>query len=335
VVLASSPPQVMGALEQIVQLVITKLEGSFNQQIVSQDDLNTQAELQGLLCGVIQVITNKVGKAISPYADRIMIAVLRLFSARRDTSVHEEAFLTVSALANAAERNFTKYLDDFHPFLYNGLANWKEAQVCSCAIGVVGDVARAVGPDLLPFCDRIITLLLQDLQNRSLDRAVKPAILSCFGDVAQAIGGHFEKYLEVVMGMLRQAAQTVMKTNYQESEDYDLVDYMNALREGILEAYTGILQGLRSDKKSGAIFQHIQPIMQLIAHVAADPRRSEGCARTAVGIIGDLVLGLGARVRPAVSQQFVSQLVQATFMSATTEETKEAAEFTGNILKKL
>jgi len=141
--------------------------------------------------------------------------------------------------------------------------------------------------------------------------------------------------LEVVMGMLRQAAQTVMRANYAESDDFDLVDYMNALREGILEAYTGIIQGLRADKKSGAIFPHINPIMQLIAHVASDHRRSEGCSRTAVGIIGDLVLGLGQRVRPAVSQQFVSQLVQQTFQTATSDETREAADFTGSILKKL
>jgi len=141
--------------------------------------------------------------------------------------------------------------------------------------------------------------------------------------------------LEVVMGMLRQAAQTVMKTNYFESDDYDLVDYMNALREGILEAYTGIIQGLRQDKKSGLIFPHINPIMQLIAHVASDPRRSEACARNAVGIIGDLMLGLGNRVRPAVSQPFVAQLVQATYTAATSDDTREVAEFTGNLLKKL
>jgi len=164
---------------------------------------------------------------------------------------------------------------------------------------------------------------------------VKPPILSCFGDLALAVGGGFDKYLDVVMNMLRQAAQSVMKSDYQRTEDYDLIEYMNSLREGILEAYTGIIQGLKADKKAGLIFPHINPIMMLIAHVHADPHRSDGCARTAVGIIADLVLSLGTRVRQAVTQQFVQQLVQETYRRADCKETEETAEFTGNLLKKL
>lgn len=75
-------------------------------------------------------------------------------------------------------------------------------------------------------------------------RSVKPQILSVFGDLALAIGPEFKKYLEVVLGTLQQATQvTVDKT------DFDMVDYLNELRESCLEAYTGIVQGLRGDNK--------------------------------------------------------------------------------------
>ena len=125
----------------------------------------------------------------------------------------------------------------FRPFLGLGLANYEEHQVCAVAIGVVGDICRALEGNVLPYCDEIVGLLLRNLQNPALNRNVKPPILSCFGDIALAVGGNFEKYMQVTMSMLVQASGTAV-----DAANPDLVDYLNQLREGIFEAYTGVLQ---------------------------------------------------------------------------------------------
>jgi len=50
-----------------------------------------------------------------------------------------------------------------------------------------------------------MTVLLENLQSDILNRNVKIVILSCFGDIALAIGTGFEPYLETTMNVLRQA----------------------------------------------------------------------------------------------------------------------------------
>ena len=113
----------------------------------------------------------------------------------------------------------------FRPFLSLGLSNYEEHQVCAVAIGVVGDICRALEAKVLPYCDEIVHLLLRNLQNPALNRNVKPPILSCFGDIALAVGGQFEKYMQVTMSMLVQASGTAIDPN-----NPDLVDYLNQVR---------------------------------------------------------------------------------------------------------
>ncbi|CAF4366514.1 unnamed protein product, partial [Rotaria magnacalcarata] len=65
-------------------------------------------------------------------------------------------------------------------------------QICAAAVGVVGDLSRSLLDKLAPYCDHIMTHLLNCLGDDKLHRSVKPQILSTFGDIALAIGGYFK-----------------------------------------------------------------------------------------------------------------------------------------------
>ena len=116
--------------------------------------------------------------------------------------------------------------------------------MCSVTVGVVGDICRALDAKIEPYCDKIVYLLLRDLESDKLHRSVKPPILSCFGDLALATGPSFEKYVPYVISMLQSAMQLSLNTG---TDDEDMIDYNNELRNGIFEAYAGILQGFKSD----------------------------------------------------------------------------------------
>ncbi len=62
-------------------------------------------------------------------------------------------------------------------------------QVCLSTVGVLGDVCRNVDDGIMPYCDDIMSLLIQNLGREDVHRTVKPQILSAFGDIALVAGG--------------------------------------------------------------------------------------------------------------------------------------------------
>jgi len=291
----------------ILPMIIDRLGKTFAMQIVSGDDKEMQTELQGLLCGALQVMTQKLEGEAAPYCDQMMTLFLQVFSAKSST-VHEEALMAVGAVATATGADFGKYMEHFRPFLSLALGNYEEHQVCSVAVGVVGDICRALDNKFLQYSDETISLLLHNLQNPMLNRNVKPLILSAFGDIALAVGAHFEKYMQVTMTMMVQAAATTAG----DGSNPDMVDYVTKLRVGILEAFTGILNGLR-DGQRGAAFepyaQHLLDFLRALASESTSQPLDEELLRTAAGVIGDFV-HLGPRLKQAAKQPHYKDSLQ-------------------------
>jgi importin subunit beta-1 len=78
-------------------------------------------------------------------------------------------------------------------------------QVCSSTVGVLGDLCRTCEEALLPYCDDIMSVLVTNLGREDVHRSIKPQILSAFGDIALVTGDKFDKYLEAVLRVLKQA----------------------------------------------------------------------------------------------------------------------------------
>jgi importin subunit beta-1 len=268
-------------LVQLLPAVVEKLARSFNLPVVTNEDKEHKEGLQGLLCGLIQTLCIKLDKeSLQPYADAIMTNTLQVLQTK-NTTAHEESLLATAALADQIGNVFEKYMPHLHPFLLACLKNFEAYQVCSVAVGLVSDISRALGSALLPYCDEIVTVLLQMLQNPTLHRSVKPPVLGVFGDLAFAIGGNFEKYLQVTLMMLLQASSTVAP-----EDDDEMIDYVNVLREGILEAYTGIVQGLKDSNRAEILMPYVESIMGFLEFVNNDENIDVAVINKAVGLIG-------------------------------------------------
>lgn len=160
-------------------------------------------------------------------ADRVMTLILQLIQAAGKTStILEDAFLVVGSMASgqsiprwlgifillislflhtALEVNFAPYISAFLPFMVPALQAHEDTQLCQVAVGIIGDISRALGEQSAQYAQPFMTLLLENLQSEVLNRNVKISILASFGDIALAIGPAFEPFLHTAMGVLGQA----------------------------------------------------------------------------------------------------------------------------------
>lgn len=264
-----SAQESLPAIASLSDVIIKRLEETvpMQNQVVSVEDKITLEDMQTSLCSVLQGIVTRLDKEILPQGDRIMQVLLAILgSVGGKSSVPEGVFAAISSLANAIEEEFIKYMEAFAPFLYNALGNQEEPSLCSMAIGLVSDITRSMGERSQPFCDNFMNYLLNNLrvrieqsstlslkafltyclQSTTLSNQFKPAILQCFGDIAGAIGGHFETYLSVVAQVLQQAATVTAAAE----GSYEMFDYVVSLREGIMDAWGGIIGAMKGSGKS-------------------------------------------------------------------------------------
>ncbi|KAK1399423.1 Importin N-terminal domain-containing protein [Heracleum sosnowskyi] len=316
---------------QLVPVIMMELHNTLEAQVqkLVSDEREKQNELQGLLCGCLQVIIQKLGTseptkhAFMQYADQIMNLFLRVFACRSAT-VHEEAMLAIGALAYAAGPDFAKYMSEFYKYVEMGLQNYEEYQVCAVTVGVVGDICRALEDKVMPYCDGIMTHLLKDLSSNLLHRSVKPPIFSCFGDIALAIGENFEKYLSYAMPMLQSAAELSAHTS---GADDEMIEYTNLLRNGILEAYSGIFQGFKNSPKTQLLIPYAPHILQFLDSIYMEKDMDDVVMKTAIGVLGDLADTLGSNAAALIQQSMSSKDFLNECLTSEDHLIKESAEW--------
>ncbi|KAJ3130159.1 karyopherin beta [Nowakowskiella sp. JEL0407] len=281
----------IAVVRELASFVLQKLDQSIEQQasLVNYDDRAKHSEHQSNLCCVLTAILGRLGhdKEIDQaLANNTMTVLLKLIhTALKNSTVLEDVFLAVSALTHALESSFIVYYGQFEEHLLRALSNHEEYQLCAIAVGLVGDICRALNAEISPGAGKIMEVLLQGLLSPVLPQHIKPKILSSFGDVANAIGDHFDLFFEKSMKLLEQASQTEWSPdNYQQNE------YGNELREGVIDGYVGIVQGLRG--KSPESFQKFSPYLEgiftFLHKAATDPQHSREVVKGVVGLLGDM-----------------------------------------------
>ncbi|NXC45479.1 IMB1 protein, partial [Penelope pileata] len=313
---------IMERLQQVLQM---------ESHIQSTSDRIQFNDLQSLLCATLQNVLRKVQHQDAlQISDVVMASLLRMFQSTAGSGgVQEDALMAVSTLVEVLGGEFLKYMDAFKPFLGIGLKNYAEYQVCLAAVGLVGDLCRALQSNILPFCDEVMQLLLENL-------GVSVYLLISW---LVTVGLHTEKKSgRAVRASWRALLTRALLLPLQS--DYDMVDYLNELREGCLEAYTGIIQGLKGDQENVhpdvmLVQPRVEFILSYIDHIAGDEDHTDGVVACSAGLIGDLCTAFGKDVLKLVEARPMIQELLSEGRRSKTNKTKTLATWATKELRKL
>jgi len=91
-------------------------------------------------------------------------------------------------------------------------------------------------------------------------------------------------------------------------------EYINELRESVLEAYTGIIQGLKGlDQTAHPDVMHMEPhlihIISFIKRIAQEGDVSDSMMASAAGFIGDLCTSFGPRLYPLLDDAIITHFL--------------------------
>ncbi|KAJ3308780.1 karyopherin beta [Boothiomyces sp. JEL0838] len=275
-------------IANLCQMTVDRLAYTVTQvgNLVGDDERRAYYQNQANLCSILTSIIHYDPVPIRAGADIIMQNLLVVISnAHKDSTVKEEAFVAIGAVASAVEGDFLRYMDSLMPFILAALTNYEDYTVCSIVLGVLGDVCRALGDSILSYCEPLINSIGQLLSYPNLHRKVRPSCLSAIGDLSLAIGGKFEVYVHPAMGIIGDISNQLMYIPQFTQEQYD---YVVETREAIAEAYVGICQGLKQAEKGALLVNYANQIFGFLEVATQEAEKSESYVKIMMGLLGDL-----------------------------------------------
>ncbi|PVV02127.1 hypothetical protein BB560_003428 [Smittium megazygosporum] len=335
-IISTSAKDTFHVVARLSLAILDRLESTISAftQVVGHDDQMNLLELQSNLLNVLTSAIRLLGPTFAEVADRSMTILLQILTniGNGKSSVAEDVFLATSALINAINADFSRYMESFAPFLQSALQNFEDYQLNSIAVGIIGDICRAFGHDVAPYIEGFMHILVENLKSDYLNRDVKPAILSCFGDICLAIGPLFSQYMEITLRMLASACN--MSSNLTSLDD-DIVDYNNRLRSSIFDAYVGIVQGMKGQPSLEMIVSQLDGIFEFMRIVEKFGFTEEFVLKNMIGLIGDLAESLPPNVIVSyVSQEWVTNFVRRCRAAPKGSSMREVARWTKEMIKK-
>lgn len=119
--------------------------------------------------------------------------------------------------------------------------------------------------------------------------------------------------------MVAQVLQQAAGVQASPDGSYEMFDYVVSLREGIIDAWGGIIGAMKTSGKNDLLRPYIESIFHLLNAVWLDQNRSDSLMRSSMGVIGDI-----SETFPSGEYQ---NLYRSEWLTAMIKETRQNRDY--------
>ncbi|KAL9537722.1 hypothetical protein MBANPS3_011526 [Mucor bainieri] len=327
-------------VELITDSVITRLEILYlaETRMSYSFSVNDVIPLQSSLIGVLLSCVYRLTDKISVYADRIMrlfFLVLQLSQKECNKSMSvllEDIYLLASALIISIGPQFECFVNELVPHVASLMlpSTNQDHRLCLIGVGIISDLCSTIPSTAKHHATLFMQLLLDNLSNDDLHRDIKPASLSCFGEVAHSLGPEFLPFVNTMMMIIQQAGN--MQAN---QSDQEMVVYVDAIRVAMIEAFVGMLQGLGQNVHTRDVFlPHVNGFMLFVNSLVKDNARSDALNQVILGLLGDVARIYGNQVPVSMLESVLHDLMIGNLKGGIyfSNRTREIAQWAQKII---
>ena len=276
--------------KKIIQLFFSDLYTRFQESLNPNNysDKEEQICYQNCLLSLIASCCGEFQKVMMDSNQFICVFNLIEQCLQKRGNLFEEAILALGNLSYYGWDLFSNIKDNVMKYILFALEDRKDFQLCYQGLLAADDIIRCVGNNYMEIIPKIVEKIKKIINDENIPRGLKIKCFSLYNDIFMIENQTNFDYLNDVLQLLIDGMSSSMEEPSKDI-DQDTLDYLNELREKIVELLTGVFMFLWGQNKTEYFAKYIDGFIKYLSKIVEPEFKikidliSEVC-----GLLGDL-----------------------------------------------
>jgi len=263
--------------------------------------------IQAGLLACLQTLLHKYQfKSQDPIADEIFNLINDMFQAYNDVTA--DGIYVLGALASALGPAFTPYSEKAWICIAEGFKKYDQPELFVATLNAIVELAGACPEQTKNYLEDIFKTLVTLIDEKNYDKSLKLRIIMSIGDIALGCKDLILPFVDTLTRMYEVAMSAA--THIPTQETADMSDYLEQLRENVLDSYVCFFHAVTESESPNLILNSIPTIMQYLAVTCTkDFNPTVDYMRNALAFVADVGLIFKDKAAQYVKSELTANLV--------------------------